>query len=270
MMDLRQGDSLQITKAITSESVDLVLTSPPYDNLRTYNNNSVWSWDVFTGIAREIYRVLRRGGVCVWIVGDATINGSETGSSFRQALYFQQIGFKIHDTMIWDKGSFSAVGSLKTRYAPVFEYMFIFSKGSPRVFNPIKDRPNKWVNTKPHGTLRQQDGTVKEVRASTRPLGKYGQRFNIWSISPHKHTQGRYHPAPFPVQLARDHIISWSNENDLVIDPFMGSGTTGVACLHSRRRFIGIEIDPNYFDIAKTRINHELKTSSESPNEETV
>jgi DNA modification methylase len=260
-MDLRQGNSLQIIESITDGSVDLVLTSPPYDNLRTYNNSSVWSWDVFTGIAKEVYRVLRQGGVCVWIVGDATIKGSETGSSFRQALYFQQIGFNIHDTMIWNKGSFSAVGSLKTRYAPVFEYMFIFSKGTPRAFNPIKDRPNKWINTKPHGTLRQRDGTVKDVRASTRPLNEYGQRFNIWSIPPHKHTQGRYHPAPFPLQLAVDHIISWSNENDLVLDPFMGSGTTGVACARNRRRFIGMEIDPNYFDIAKTRIDHEMKGS---------
>jgi len=193
----------------------------------------------------------------VWIVGDATINGSETGTSFRQALYFQQIGFNIHDTMIWNKGSFSAVGALKTRYAPVFEYMFIFSKGTPRIFNPIKDRPNKWTGAKPHGTLRQRDGSLKDVNISTAPLKTHGQRFNIWSIPPHKHTQGRYHPAPFPLQLALDHIISWSKENDLVLDPFMGSGTTGVACINSRRRFIGMEIDPTYFKVAKRRINNE-------------
>ena len=137
--------------------IDLTVTSPPYDNLRNYNG---YSFD-FQSIAKELYRVTKSGGVVVWIVADATINGSETGTSFKQALYFKEIGFNLHDTMIWNKANFTAVGSLKTRYASVFEYMFILTKGKIKTFNPIKDRLNKSAKRKRSGGVRQTDGTVK-------------------------------------------------------------------------------------------------------------
>ena len=228
--------------------LDLTVTSPPYDNLRTYNG---YSFD-FESIAKELYRITKEGGVVVWIVGDATIKGSESGTSFKQALFFKECGFYLHDTMIWNKGKFSAVGSLKTRYAPVFEYMFVLVKGKLKTFNPIKDRENITFGQKISGNIRQKDGSMKPKSTIGKITAKYGQRFNIWNNAPQ---QGKNkHPAPFPEQLANDHIISWSNENDLVYDPFMGSGTTAKMSILNKRKWIGSEMSSEYCDIVHERL----------------
>lgn len=247
-MKLMHGDCLELMAGIATGSVDLTVTSPPYDNLRTYNG---FTFD-FEGIAKELYRVTKQGGVVVWIVADATIKGSETGTSFKQALFFKECGFNLHDTMIWNKGGFTAVGTLRSRYGSVFEYMFIFTKGNVGTFNPLIDRKNKHAGTKEHGTTRQVDGSLIK-RPCTNIRGIYGQRFNVWDMSnPGK--AGNKHPATFPDNLARDHILSWSNEGDTVLDPFLGSGTTGKMAVQNRRNFIGIEISAEYFAIAKQRI----------------
>jgi site-specific DNA-methyltransferase (adenine-specific) len=251
MIDLHLGDCLEVMKQIPNGSVDLTVTSPPYDNLRTYNG---YSFD-FEGIAKELYRVTKDGGVVVWVVGDATINGSETGTSFRQALYFKEIGFNLHDTMIWNKGTFTAVGALTSRYAPVFEYMFVLSKGQPKIFNPIKDRQNKTFGRNKTGTFRQENGSTKPLTSIGKPIAEYGQRFNIWEVFAEKSNANRHHPAMFPEQLVHDHIVSWSNEGDVVLDPFLGSGTTGKVAKQLNRQFIGIEISQEYLEIAKRRIN---------------
>lgn len=244
------GDSAVVLKSIESASVDLVVTSPPYDGFRTYNG---YSFD-FETIAMELARVLRPGGVIVWVVGDAVEDGSETGTSFRQALYFKdQCGLNIHDTMIWNKGKFSAVGALQTRYAPVFEFMFVFSKGRIETFNPIKDRKNKSAGEWIRGRIRQKDGSFRDKSNLGKPIDEFGHRFNIWVQSPDQ-TQSHNHPATFPYQLAYDHIRSWSRENMLVLDPFCGSGTTGEAAYDLNRRFIGIEISEEYIKIAEKRI----------------
>ena len=241
------GDCLEVMKDIPDKSVDMVLTSPPYDKLRDYKGYTF----NFEGIAKEIYRVLKDGGVCVWVVGDATIKGSETGTSFKQALYFKEIGFNLHDTMIWNKGGFSAVGALQNRYAPVFEYMFVFSKGYPKSFNPIKDRKTIHGGEKASGTIRQKDGTTKPM-SKVMTINEYGQRFNIWEQSPQRQTGG--HPAPFPEKLAEDHIISWSNEGDTVLDPMAGSGTTLKMAKKNNRNYIGIEISAEYIKIIEARL----------------
>jgi len=239
---------LDTMKRMNDNFIDLTVTSPPYDNLRDYNG---YSFD-FENIAKELYRVTKKGGVIVWIVADATIKGSETGTSFKQALFFKECGFNLHDTMIWNKGKFSAVGSLKTRYAPVFEYMFVFVKGNIKTFNPIKDRLNKTVGQKISGNIRQKDGSMKPKSTIGKITSKFGQRFNIWNNSP---KQGiNKHPAPFPEQLAKDHIISWSNENDLVYDCFMGSGTTAKMCVLNNRKYIGSEISKEYVDLSNKRL----------------
>jgi site-specific DNA-methyltransferase (adenine-specific) len=250
--ELMQGDCLERMKEIPDESVDLTVTSPPYDNLRTYNgNNALWGEHVWREAIAELYRVTADGGVVVWVVGDATINGSETGTSFRQALHAMDCGFRQHDTMIYQKPGFAAVGALRTRYAPVFEYMFVWSKGAPNSFNPIKDRACKSAGRPKSGTIRQRDGTTRKMSNEGRIVQEMGQRFNVWQITPQSVIG---HPAPFPCSLAHDHIISWSNKGDTVLDPFMGSGTTGVACAQTGRGFIGIEIDEGYFKIAEARI----------------
>lgn len=226
--------------------IDLTVTSPPYDNLRTYKGFE-FDWQK---VIKELYRTTKEGGVVVWIVGDATIKASETGTSFKQALYAIECGFKLHDTMIWNKGGFTAVGALKTRYAQVFEYMFVFVKGKLKTFNPLKDRLNK----KQTGTFlknkRLADGTMGEV-GKYGQRNKYGQRFNIWKLA---NTDRSKHPAIFPEKLVKDHITSWSNEGDLVYDPFMGSGTTAKMTKLNNRNYIGSEISEEYCDIANERL----------------
>lgn len=246
-----QGDCLQVMKEIPDKSIDMVLTSPPYDNLRDYKG---YTFD-FEGIAKEIYRVLKDGGVCVWIVGDATVKGSETGTSFKQALFFKEIGFNLHDTMIWKKQTFTDTGSLQCRYGGVFEYMFVFSKGKPKTFNPLKDRLNKLPNKPKHGTIRQKDGTTKPQSSLGKKTGIYGQRFNVWEINTEVSNSNRFHPAQFCEKLAQDHILSWSNEGDTILDPMAGSGTSLKMAKKNNRNYIGIEISQEYVDIINKRLN---------------
>ena len=244
---------LDTMSRMEDDFIDLTVTSPPYDNLRTYNG---YSFD-FESIAKELYRVTKEGGVVVWVVGDATVKGSETGTSFKQALYFMECGFNLHDTMIWNKCGFTAVGTLKTRYASVFEYMFIFTKGKLKTFNPIKDRKNKhFGDTRKSHLIRQKDGTQKRCTGYT--IKEYGQRFNIWEIPPAK-IRNQKHPAVFPEQLANDHIISWSNEGDLVYDCFMGSGTTAKMSIVNKRNYIGSEMSDEYCEIIKERLRTQQK-----------
>lgn len=251
-IDLRQGDCLELLKDIPDGSVDLTVTSPPYDNLRTYNgNNDQWSADVWQGVLRELYRVTKDGGVVVWVVGDATIKGSETGTSFKQALHAMDCGFNLHDTMIYRKKNY--IPLTHKRYEQEFEYMFVFSKGKPKAFNAItvncktvgsstKGRTFYQTNKQNEPTKAHNDGVVRKVK----------QKGNVWSISTNAGAKG--HPAQFPEQLANDHILSWSNPDDVVFDCFMGSGTTGAMAVKNGRKFIGIELDNEYFEIAKNRI----------------
>ena len=256
--ELLLGDCLDRMKDIEDGAVDLTVTSPPYDNLRTYNGNSEqWGEHVWKAIIEALYRVTKDGGVVVWVVGDATVEGSETGTSFKQALWAMECGFNLHDTMIWDKGKLSFPET--TRYSNTFEYMFVFAKGNIGTFNCIKDRGNKWHNGRKHikGNYRKQDGS--QVRHNKQNILKeFGSRFNIWNISAghnksHTDKIAYNHPATFPEQLARDHIVSWSNPGDLILDPMCGSGTVGKMCILTGRRFIGIELDPEYFEIATRR-----------------
>ena len=245
------GDNVETLQGFPDDCIDLTVTSPPYDNLRTYGGHS---WD-FEGVAQQLWRVTKPGGVVVWVVADATVNGSETGTSFRQALRFMELGFRLHDTMIWNKGGFSAVGSLEVRYAPVWEFMFVFSSGAPSRFNAIRDRKNTYAGKLFTGTIRQPDGTMKRMSVGDgKTVSDKGQRFNVWEMAAEKCNSFDKHPAPFPEALARDHILSWSNEGDTVLDPFSGSGTTAKMAKHNGRQYIGIEVNPEYCEIAEERL----------------
>lgn len=266
--ELHLGDCLEVMRSIPAGSVDLIITSPPYDNTRDYNGSiSEWSDSVWMDSISLAYSSIKEGGVMVWIVSDATINGSETGTSFKQALHAISVGFKLHDTMIWNKNTFTAVGTLKTRYASVFEYMFIFVKGKISTFNPIKDRPNKSYGRKVGGTIRLRDGSTKPMSSQGKEIKEFGQRFNVWTCNPVMARNDCRHPAPFPVELVNDHIKSWSNPGDVVLDIFMGSGTTGVACMNTGRRFIGIEKDAGYFQVAQGRIMEAAETNQQEINQ---
>lgn len=258
MTNLMQGDCLKCMAEIPDGSINLTVTSPPYDNLRTYNgNNDKWGEHIWRDVISNLHRVTSDGGVVVWVVADATINGSETGTSFKQALCAIECGFKLHDTMIWRKSNFANPSS--NRYHQTFEYMFVFSKGPPKVFNKIVDRKNKYagqVGSYGKNTVTQADGSknIREVKRNS----DYGMRHNVWDVTTtgQDGTSKKYnHPAMFPVSLAQDHITSWSNEGDTVLDPFLGSGTTGVAAKGLNRNFVGIELDEAYYNIAKGRID---------------
>ena len=258
------NDAIEQLPLFADEVIDLVVTSPPYDNLRYYSTKNkkelenIWNFEKFKIVAKELYRIMAKGGVLVWVVGDATINGSETGSSFRQALYFKdECGFKLHDTMIYLKHNFSNPSS--NRYHQVFEYMFVFVKDKLKTFNPIKDRKNKWAGQSCWGrnTIRTRNGELKEVKK--RIISEYGMRYNVWRYNigygfGQKDRIAYNHPATFPEQLAYDHIISWSNEGDIVLDPLCGSGTTLKMAEKLNRKWIGIEINPEYCEIAKQRV----------------
>lgn len=257
-MQLLHGDCLELMKTIPDKSIDLTVTSPPYDNLRTYNGNiEQWNFDKFKEIARELYRITKQGGVVVWIVNDETIKGNETGTSFKQALFFKDCGFNLHDTMIWHKMS---PYQNKNRYISAFEYMFVFSKGKPMTTNIICDRKNKYGGQTINRTGRKPNGDLRQFSDAKhkRKIKEYGQRENVWNI-PAERNNKTGHPAVFPEKLAKDHIITWSNEGDVVLDCFMGSGSTGVACVNTNRNFIGIELDNNYYNIAKQRINEAMQ-----------
>ena len=249
MINLHLGDCLEVMKSLPNAGIDLTVTSPPYDNLRTYNG---YSFD-FEGIAKELYRVTKDGGVVVWVVGDATINGSETGTSFKQALYFKDIGFNLHDTMIYEKDGIAFPD--KNRYQQSFEYMFVLSKGKPKCLNLIADRKNVSFGRKVTGTVRNADGSTQKMACFGQDIKEFGIRWNVWKFASTKGNVKTGHPAMFPESLAHDHIVSWSNEGDTVLDCFLGSGTTGKIAKQLNRQFIGIEISPEYLEIARSRIN---------------
>lgn len=244
-------DCLSGLKELENDSVNLTVTSPPYDNLRTYGNITDWNFEIFKPIAEELYRVTKPGGIVVWIVGDAAVNGSETGSSFRQALYFQEIGFKIHDTMIYHKNSSAFPARIDSkRYTQIFEYMFVFVKGKIR--NDIKliaDKRNKWAGWTNWGQHTQYDSEGNLVKAQNiKPIAEFSLRTNIWKYNVSFNDKIVKHPAVFPEQLAEDCILSWSVEGDTVLDPFMGSGTTAKMAMLNNRNFIGFEINEEYYN----------------------
>lgn len=229
--------------------IDLTVTSPPYDNLRDYKGYSF----PFEEIANELFRVTKQGGVVVWVVGDATVNGSETGTSFKQALYFMQCGFNLHDTMIYHKHSPPLTHN---RYEQHFEYMFILSKGKPKTFNPILEK-KIWEDNRTQKAIRREKDGSSDIGYAGKSENKI--KGNVWkyNVGGGHVTDDKIaykHPAIFPEQLANDHIISWSNEGDVIYDPFMGSGTTAKMSILNNRNWIGSEISSEYCNIIEERI----------------
>lgn len=248
------GDHLEILNGFLDNSIDITVTSPPYDKLRDYEGYCF----NFKALVAQLYRITKQGGVVVWVVGDATIKGSETGSSFRQALYFNKIGFNIHDTMIYEKNSFSFPA--RNRYDQIFEFMFIFSKGKPKTINLIKDKKNKYGGQSTWGNLskRGKDGSLTSINKKIL-IKEFGNRTNIWRYNTGKGFSASNkiafeHPAIFPEQLAKDHIITWSNKGDIVLDPMCGSGTTCLAAQQLKRDFIGIDVSRTYCEITRKRL----------------
>lgn len=248
-------DCVEGMKELPDNCIDLTVTSPPYDNLRIYKGNSTWN---FEAVTKELFRITKQGGVVVWVVGDQTTNGSESGTSFKQALYFKEIGFNLHDTMIYQKQNYVPLNH--NRYEQEFEYMFVFSKGKPKTFNPITI-PCKYAGTETWGerTVHKTNdsGLVSVGKKKVKDTKYHG---NIFCYLTNKSKETKGHPAPFPEQLVHDHIITWSNQGDVVLDPFLGSGTTAKVAKTLNRHYIGFEVSVDYLEIANARINQEILT----------
>ena len=247
-------------KKLKDKSIDMILTSPPYDNLRNYKKNiaSIWNEKIWKEVLIECYRVLKDNSVLVWVVGDATINGSETGTSFKQALFAKEIGFNIHDTMIYQKQN--PIPQFKThRYTNAFEYMFVFSKGRPKKGRLLTE-PTKQAGRVDRNYRGQVTADEVYVGKTIKVVKKEKIRTNIWTYSQNNGIDRTInHKAQFPEKLAEDHILSWSDEGDVILDPFMGSGTTAKMAILNNRNFIGFEINEEYCKMAEKRIERILK-----------
>ncbi len=248
------GNCVEVMKNFDENSIDLTLTSPPYDNLRTYKGFTF----PFEDIAKELYRITKVGGIVVWVVNDATIEGSETGTSFKQALKFMEVGFNLHDTMIFQKTN-PIPQIYRKRYNGIFEYMFVFSKGTVKTHNPIKiDCLHAGLEL--NGTTYKNFSKGEQKREKmAQPVKSQKIKGNIWEYVVGKKAEdqeAKGHPAPFPCALARDHINSWTNEGDIVFDPMNGSGTTCISALKLGRDYIGVDISEEYCEIARNRIQN--------------
>ena len=241
------GDCREVLPTLSG--IDAAITSPPYDNVRSYGGHNLADW---RPVITDVARLLPVGGVCVWNVADQVIEGSESGTSFRQALHAMDCGLRLHDTMIACREGVSFPDS--NRYHPAFEYVFVFSQGVPKCFNGIRDWRNKHAGALMHGTDRQPDGSTTRINGMGRPVLTEGLRRNWWVVYNPYTGETKGHPAPMAYSLAADHVLTWTEQEDIILDPFMGSGTTGVACARLGRDFVGIEIEPRYFDIACRRI----------------
>lgn len=247
-----EGNCIEIMQGIDADFVDLTVTSPPYDDLRNYKGYVF----PFEDIARQLYRVTKPGGVVVWVVNDATIDGSETGTSFKQALFFKEIGFNLHDTMIFKKRN-PIPQIYRKRYNNEFEFMFVFSKGQVKTHNPIMvDCAHAGLEL--NGTTYKNYSKNEQVREKlAKPVKDKKIKGNIWEYVVGKRQEdqeAKGHPAPFPCELVRDHISSWTNENDIVLDPMCGSGTTCRVAAELQRRYIGIDISHEYVELARQRL----------------
>jgi len=243
------GDAVEVMKGFPSDSIDLVVTSPPYDELRNYNGYSF----NFEGIAQGLFRVLKKGGVLIWVVGDKIRKGNKSLTSFKQALYFQNIGFNVHDVMIYQKKNTPFMRS--NAYTNCYEFMFVLTKGSPKTFNALTTETVR-QGIEPLPFNKGADGVNKKIKKelkSTKTLT------NIWkyAVGLHGSTSDRIafkHTAIFPEKLAEDHILSWTKKGNTVFDPMCGSGTTCKMALLNKRKYIGCDISKEYVDIAKKRV----------------
>lgn len=257
-------DNLETLSKMSDDYYDMVITSPPYDDIRKYNG---FSFDIDT-LVPELYRTTKKGGVVVWVVNDQVIKGSESGTSFRQALKFMDAGFLLHDTMIYEKNSSSYPASAKSnRYTQIFEYMFVFSKGKPKTSNLICDKPNKWAGHTNWGKNTKRIGENEQLVevGNIKPVPDFSPRNNIWRYVngggfASKDKIAHKHPAIFPEELVKDHLLTWTKEGELVYDPFIGSGTVAKMCILLGRDYIGSEISKEYVDICNERIEITTKT----------
>lgn len=254
---INNDDCIKFMKKLPGNCIDLTVTSPPYDDLRDYENKLIWDYKAFRKVARELFRITKKGGVVVWVIGDKTDKGNKSLTSFKHALYFQEVGFNIYDVIIYEKAGSGPPHP--NRYFNSFEYMLVMSKGKPKAINLLKDKKNSCAGMSTFGdiTRREKDGSL--TNKGKKVINEFGVRTNIWRYNNGKgfSTKDKVayeHPAIFPEKLVEDHIKSWSNPGDIVFDPFGGSGTTAKVSIELERKWLYVEKVKKYCDVAKRRI----------------
>ena len=256
---INNDDCIKFMKKLPDNCIDLTVTSPPYDDLRDYENKLVWDYNTFRKVARELFRVTKKGGIVVWVIGDKTDKGNKSLTSFKHALYFQEVGFNIYDVIIYEKAGSGPPHP--NRYFNSFEYMFVMSKGKPKSVNLLKDKKNSCAGMSTFGdiTRREKDGSL--TNKGKKIINEFGVRTNIWRYNNGKGFSSKdkiayEHPATFPEKLVEDHIKSWSKPGDIVFDPFGGSGTTAKVSIELDRQWIYVEKVAKYCDVAKRRLEN--------------
>ena len=251
------ANCLDYLQTLPNNSIKFIITSPPYDDLRNYNGYSF----EFEKIALELARTLQEGGVIIWNVADATVKGSETGTSMRQALFFIDCGLRLHDTMIYEKQNPMPASKSSKRYHQAWEYIFCFSKGTPETFNPFMI-PAKYGHVEANMKHRGKDGNLEYTKTKRNSHTKVRNIFTYTIGGGHSTSdkEAHGHPALMPEKLAEDQILTWTNPGDTVFDPFSGAGTSGKMAVKNRRKYIGTELSKDYCDLAKLRIDKYLNS----------
>lgn len=256
-MRLLTGDACEILPTIRESSVDLTVFSPPYDGLRDYKGKPSFDMAV---LGREILRVTKEGGVCCMVIQDATKNGAKSLTSFRTACLFADLGWRLFECCIYSRAGVPGAWWTK-RFRVDHEYIFIFTRGDglPRRFDKTSLMvESKYAGITAGGTKRTTKGDFVAIKKTViSPLKCRGTIWHYAASNTERNKTKSEHPATYPDSLARDIISCFSKEGDLVLDPMMGSGTTGIASVNMGRRFLGIEISVQYMEIAKRRFRAE-------------
>jgi site-specific DNA-methyltransferase (adenine-specific) len=246
-------DCVEGMKQIPGSSIDLVVTSPPYDSIRNYNG---FTFDLHA-TGQGIHRVLRDGGIAAMVLQDQTSNFGKSLTSFRTVLdWCDNIGFKLFECVIYRK--YGPEGAWwRNRFRVDHEYMPIFLKGNrPNYFDkePLKIPSKHGGKVMTGSGSRRTDG--KTNHAVTRMINPTKCRGTVWDylMAGDKDPIKRKHPAPFPDQIPKDFIGCFCPPGGIVLDPFMGCGSTAMAALALGRRFIGFEISPEYCSLAEERM----------------
>ena len=244
------GDCVEGMRSLPPDLVPCTVASPPYGALRHYHGNHQFD---FEAAAAELWRITRPGGVVCWVVREEVVDGSESGEASEQRLFFRDLGFRLHQTIVMER--YGSRARSPGRYGESLEYAFILAKGKPATVRLLRDRRNKTAGKLVTATHRYPDGSYRVQRYE---VDEWGYRKAVWYFAQGMHVAtdpvARLHQAPMPEAMAEDLILSYSREGDLIFDPFAGVATTAKMALLNHRNYFGYEINAIYHARGEERL----------------